>query len=358
MVRRKVIIDTDCGGDDAIGIMTAMTHPDVEVVALLAVWGNVDVDQGMENLGKLLDLYGRNIPFYRGAASPLVMERETVQWGGFGKDGFGDADFPPSERVAAQSTKHAALALVEILREANPAEDEVYQLVCLGPLTNVALAIRIDADAFSVLGSDTVPSVTVMGGTSEGKGNSNLMAEFNFHCDPEAAYVLFQHKGIRHPIQLVNWEVTVNCAMPWRFYDQWVSRRETDEGIKSVNQNKTQQFIEKLFKRLEAFTRPYEDGTKADTGDAEATQDVTCVIPDAVAMVVALYPESIEDNFLTYLTVELQGRETRGATCIDWYGTEQSMSKKGRWRNCEVITSVDNDKFLEVMQQIVDFPLP
>ncbi|ESS65621.1 putative inosine-guanine nucleoside hydrolase [Trypanosoma cruzi] len=357
MVRRKVIIDTDCGGDDAIGIMSAMTHPEVEILAILAVWGNVDVEQGMENLGKLLDLYGRDIPFYRGAAGPLVVNRETVQWGGFGRDGFGDAGFPPSPRVAAQSKKHASLALVEILRDAKPDEDVVYQLVCLGPLTNIALAIRLDPSVFEVLGSETEPAVTVMGGTSEGKGNSNLMGEFNFHCDPEAAFVVFHSTGIKHPIQMVNWEVTVNCAMPWRFYDEWVGRRETSEGLRPVNQNKTQWFIEKMFQRLETFTRPEEDGTRADTGDAEATQDVTCVIPDAVAMLVALDPTSLEDSFFTYVTVELQGRETRGATCIDWYGTEQSMAKKGRWRNCNIITKVNCDKFLEVMRRIVDFPL-
>lgn len=356
-MRRKVIIDTDCGGDDAIGVMIAMTHPDVEVIALTTVWGNVDVDQGMENMGKLLDLYGRDVPFYRGAAGPLVMERETVQWGGFGLDGFGDADFPRSQRVAAQAEKHAALALVDILRGAMPKEDEVYQLVCLGPLTNVALAIRLDPGVFSVLGSDTVPAVTVMGGTCEGKGNSNLMAEFNFHCDPEAAYILFHHKGIKQPIQLVNWETTVNCAMPWRFYDNWVNRVIAHESNILAAQNKTQQFIEKMFQRLEAFTRPDEDGTKPDAGDAEVTQDVTCVIPDAVAMLVAVYPESIEDTFLTYMTIELHGVETRGAACIDWYGTDQSMTKKGRWRNCNIVTRVKLEKFLSVMEEIVKYPI-
>ncbi|ESL07592.1 hypothetical protein TRSC58_04716 [Trypanosoma rangeli SC58] len=196
-----------------------------------------------------------------------------------------------------------------------------------------------------------------MGGTSEGKGNSNLMGEFNFHCDPEAAFVVFHHKGIRHPIQLVSWEATVNCAMPWRFYDDWVNRRETSEGFKSVCQNRSQMFIEKMFQRLEVFTRPDEDGTRADTGDAEATQDITCVIPDAVAMLVALYPESLVDSFLTYVTIEMRGRETRGATCIDWYGTDQSMAKKGRWRNCNVVTKVNPDIFLDVMRRIVDYPL-
>ncbi|KAG8340073.1 putative Inosine uridine preferring nucleoside hydrolase [Trypanosoma vivax] len=357
MHRRKIIIDTDCGGDDAIAIMAALTHPDIEVVAILTVWGNVDVDQGMENIGKLLDFYGRDVPFFRGASDPLVTERETVQWGGFGRDGFGDAGFPRSSRVEAQSKKHAALALLDILNSIDPSSNDVYQLVTLGPLTNVALAIRLDPHAFSKLGSDTYPGIVIMGGATEGKGNSNLVAEFNIHCDPEAAYVVFHHKGFKSPLQLVSWEVTVNCAMAWRFYDEWLNRTRSMTAEEAVRQNKTQQFITRLFQRLEAFTRPAEDGTRADTGDSEATQDVTCVIPDAVAMLVALSPESVKDNFLTYVTVELHGVATRGATCIDWYGTEQSMAKKGRRRNCNIITRVCNDMFLKAMKQIVDYPL-
>ncbi|CBH12607.1 nucleoside hydrolase, putative [Trypanosoma brucei gambiense DAL972] len=355
MVHRKLIIDTDCGGDDAIAIMLAMTQPDVEVIAITVVWGNVEVNQGMENIGKLLDLYDADIPFFRGAEGPLVGERETVQWGGFGSDGFGDAGFPPSQRVALQPKRHAALEILKILEEAEPSDDVVYQLVALGPLTNVALALRLNPDLFSKLGTDTIPGIVIMNGTSESKGNSNMAAEFNSHCDPEAGVVVLQHKGWKCPVQLVNWEVTVNSPMTWGFYDKLVNRESTPNGRVAVNQNKWQEFIEKLFQRLEAFTRIHDDGTRADTGDAEATQDVTCVVPDAVAVLVAIRPESVLDSFLTYVTVELHGRETRGATCIDWYGTEQSMAKKGRWRNCNVITKVDNEMFLKALRDIVEY---
>lgn len=359
MVRRKVIIDTDCGGDDAVGIMAALVHPDVEVIAITTVWGNVNVDQGMENIGKLLDLYQLDIPFYRGASIPLLGDRETIQWGGFGADGFGDAGFPPSMRIAHQSKKHAALALVEMLGSINVMEDdEVYQLICLGPLTNIALALRIEPNLFHHLGSKEYPGVVIMGGTNEGKGNSSMASEFNFHCDPEAARIVFQDRGLRFPISLVSWELTVSCAMPWRFFDLWLNRVRTADGErKSINQNRSQTFLEKLFQRLEVFTRPHDDGTKADTGDAESTQDVTCVIPDAVAVCVALEPSFVQDQFETFVTIELQGKETRGATLIDWYGTDQSMAKKGRWRNCNVVTKCDQESFLRLMQAIVDFQL-
>lgn len=348
MPRRKIIIDTDCGGDDAIGMMLALSDPNTDVLAFTAVWGNVEVDQGMENLSKLLDFYQRDIPFFRGASGPMVGERETVQWGGYGKDGFGDAGFPPNDRVASQSKKHAALAMVECLHGMEPTDDVVYQLICLGPLTNVALAMKIDPDAFSVLGSETEPAIIVMGGACEAKGNSSMTAEFNIHCDPEAAHIVFNHRGMR-PIKLVVWEACVDCSMTWTFYDEWIGRHSKAE------QNKIQHFIERLFQRLEAFTRPHSDGSRADTGDAEATQDDTCVIPDAVAVMVALYPDTVQDHFLTYSTVELHGRDTRGQTCFDWYGTEQSMAKKGRWLNCDLVTGAETRRFLEAMRSIVEY---
>ncbi|CCW69787.1 unnamed protein product [Phytomonas sp. Hart1] len=346
MLKRKIIIDTDCGSDDAVAIMAALSDPNTEIIAITVVWGNVCVDQGMENIGKLLDHYNIDIPFYKGADESLLGLHETTAWGGFGSDGFGDAAIPNSKRVAKQSKLHAAVALTHILRDIKKKKDEVYQLVCLGPLTNIAIALRLDADAFKVLGSETELGITVMGGTSEGKGNSSMAAEFNFLSDPEAAFAVLNHRTAM-PIQLIPWEPSVQCPMSWAHYDKWIGRGSSEP------RNPTQEFIDKIFKRLEIFTRPDEDGKKADTGDAEVTQDITCVVPDPVAIVVALHPEVVLESFITHCSIELHGRETRGALCIDWYGTNSSMEKRGRWRNCKMITRVDNEKFISILNRIV-----
>lgn len=357
-MRRKLIIDTDCGGDDAVAILMALTHPDVEVVAITTVWGNVDVDQAVENAGKLLDFYDKDIPLYRGAAEPLMGTRETTQWGGYGSDGFGDAEFPRSARAANVSkTKHAAMALVEILSSidvVSEGEDVVWQVVTLGPLTNIALALKLNPNLLANVGGRDIPGLVIMGGTIEAKGNSGLASEFNIHCDPEAARIVFGNRILRSPFYLISWELTVGCAMPWEFFDKWIGRKRVAGGRKvAVNQNRGQILIEKLFGRLEVFTRPTDEGTGPDTGEAEVTQGDTCVIPDAVAMVAALYPNFVSDSVETFATVEVHGHETRGATVIDWYGTDASMQKKGRWRNCRVVTKVDLALFLHAATQIV-----
>ena len=125
--KRKVIIDTDCGGDDAVGILVAAADPNVEIVMLSAVWGNCSVEQGTENLGKLVDVIGRDIPIYMGAAGPtLGQPRETVQWYGFGEDAFGDAGFKPSQRAVEgkKNGKHASLALLETLNSIKENDDD------------------------------------------------------------------------------------------------------------------------------------------------------------------------------------------------------------------------------------------
>eukprot|EP01060_Flectonema_neradi_P032397 TRINITY_DN513_c4_g2_i1.p1 TRINITY_DN513_c4_g2~~TRINITY_DN513_c4_g2_i1.p1 ORF type:complete len:383 (+),score=74.52 TRINITY_DN513_c4_g2_i1:115-1263(+) len=339
-IKRKLIIDTDCGGDDAVAMMAAFSHPEVEVIALTCCWGNVGVVQSTENAGKLLDFYGLDIPFYKGAEGPLLGTRETVAWEGYGKDGYGDADFPTAIHQPSADTP-ACLALLELLKDVKPYDEEtnntVYQLAILGPCTNIALALKLNPNICDNLGGAGYPGLIVMGGAYEAKGNSNMAAEFNFHCDPEAAYILFN--TVTRPVHLVAWEVTVSCPMTWDWFDKWLGR--------GGEQNRVQLFFEKLFKRLESFTRARE------TGEEPVTQDETCVIPDAVAMAVVLEPSCILECFDTFCTVELWGRETRGMTVIDWYGTELSMKKADRWRNCSLITKMDQEVFLRIMDSIV-----
>ena len=374
--KKKIIIDTDCGGDDIVGIMTAVADPDVEVVALSAVWGNVNVDQGIRNLSTVVDALGLDIPIFVGAAGPMLGgERETVQWYGFGDDGMGDAGFPVSPRAEwARKKPHAALALVEILSNIADDDPATWQVYAIGPLTNLAIALQLSPDLFRKLGSleRGEPGLIMMGGAMYGKGNANLTAEFNFACDPEAACVVFNNRSLRMPIAVVSWELTVDAAVPWEMFDRMLGRplrhisalsrqASTSSGVEALaplwleelslteKNEHIGAFLGKILRKFEETSRPKEVDLD---DDAERTQD-SCVICDAVAIAVGLNAGLlVKDRMRTFATVETRGQYSRGMLCTSWYGNQKSLSAKGHWVNADIITKVDVERVLVSIARI------
>src|SRR5438105_2516675 len=134
---RRLVIDTDPGVDDAHAIMMAFAHPDVRVEALTTVAGNVSLEQATRNALIILDVIGQDAPVFPGCEDALVIPtpRRAIS---HGTDGLGDSGYPPSLRQAA--SEHAVQALIRLATEAPGA----LTLVALGPLTNIALATRLD----------------------------------------------------------------------------------------------------------------------------------------------------------------------------------------------------------------------
>jgi len=162
----RLLIDTDPGVDDACAILTAFAHPEAQIEAITTVAGNVSLAQTTANANILLDLAGRDVPVYAGCEGPLV--GPAVEASHYhGADGLGDSNCPPSQREVAQ--EHAVNALIR-LATALPGE---LTLVAIGPLTNVALATRLDPDL-----PIKYARLVVMGGTIRGTGNVTSAAEF------------------------------------------------------------------------------------------------------------------------------------------------------------------------------------
>ncbi|MCJ7518950.1 MAG: nucleoside hydrolase, partial [Anaerolineaceae bacterium] len=172
---KKLVIDTDAGVDDAQAILLAFGYKDAEIVAFTTVNGNVDVSKTTANVLKVLDLVGKDVPVYRGCESPLVAEPHHASYV-HGEDGLGDCGIPNSKRQPEK--KHAVLALVDLANE-NPGQ---LNLVAIGPLTNLAVALQLDPDL-----PKKYADLTIMGGAIYAKGNTNITAEFNIFVDPEAA---------------------------------------------------------------------------------------------------------------------------------------------------------------------------
>src|SRR5499427_9167695 len=167
------LIDTDVASDDAVAIIMALRAPDVRVVAITTVAGNVDVQQATRNALYTVELCGADVPVYTGAEKPLLRAYQNATWF-HGCDGLGELGYPPPKRSPAKL--HAVDATIEAV-EANPG----LVIVALAPLTNIALAVTRKPDIVSRVGR-----CVVMGGAPCCEGNVTPAAEYNIWVDPEA----------------------------------------------------------------------------------------------------------------------------------------------------------------------------
>lgn len=210
MLGRRVIIDTDPGVDDALAILLALRSPELEVVAITTVCGNVPVEQGTQNLFRVLGLLKppTGLLIGQGAAKPLRQPLQTATHV-HGADGLGELD---GFRNQDSSPRYPRPKLPRILPTAQEVWGECLHrypgeltLITLGPLTNLALALEPDPAPLRQL-----CSVISMGGAISVPGNVTPIAEFNIFVDPHAAQCVFQ-SGL--PITLVPLDVTTKVAL-------------------------------------------------------------------------------------------------------------------------------------------------
>jgi pyrimidine-specific ribonucleoside hydrolase len=195
---RRIIIDTDPGIDDAMAIFLALRSQELKVEAITPVAGNVPLDLTLPNALRLVEIAGRtDIPVAAGASHPLV--RRLVTAGHVhGVNGLAGVDFPEPKIKPVRET--APEIIRRIVRE-NPGE---ITIVAVGPLTNVALALRADPELARM-----IPAIAIMGGSLSG-GNMTPAAEFNLYVDPEAARIVFD---ANIPLTMVGLDVTRKCLV-------------------------------------------------------------------------------------------------------------------------------------------------
>ncbi|TDR33111.1 nucleoside hydrolase [Hydromonas duriensis] len=200
--KTKIIIDTDPGVDDALAIAFAVLHPNLELLGLTTVFGNVSVEQSTVNAGYLLDLLkAKHVPVAKGEGVPSVQKPHSFPDFVHGKNGFGDiavnypADFKPVDMSAADF----------IIKTIHEHPNEVV-LVPIGPLTNIALALQKDPTI-----AHKVKEVVIMGGAAHEKGNVSPGAEANIWNDPHAAQVVFEAPW---KVVMVGLDVTWKTIMP------------------------------------------------------------------------------------------------------------------------------------------------
>src|SRR5919108_2128383 len=195
-----VLIDTDPGIDDALALILALRSPELDVRAITVVNGNVPVDQGTANALKVLDLVERDdVPVAAGAAAPLPRPPRDARVV-HGEDGLAGA-LPDPPRLAAVEGYGPAF-IVRTL-EAAPRPMTV---ITLGPLTNLAVALLAAPHV-----KERIERLVIMGGAVRSEGNTVPGAEYNIHCDPEAAAIVLR-AGV--PITLIGLNVTMRVVFP------------------------------------------------------------------------------------------------------------------------------------------------
>ncbi len=285
---RKVILDVDPGADDAMAILLALNSPELDVQALTVVAGNVVVEQGVENARKLLSLARRcDIPLARGAARPLAQRLTTAEYFN-GANGLGNVELPePACKLDARSAPDLIIELV------NRYPREV-TLVPIGPLTNIALALRKDPSIAS-----RVKAVVLMGGSIEG-GNATAAAEANVFNDPEAARAVFEAGW---PLTMVGLNVTEKTL----FTRAHLALLTNEKGAQANFAAAVLRFLVELAEKLGGMGTPMHD-------------------PLAVAAVID--PAVIKTRDM-HVVIETRGEHTRGETVASRHNSSDRRVRKG-----------------------------
>jgi purine nucleosidase len=294
-----LLIDTDPGVDDALALLMAFADPGHRVVALTIAAGNVGLRHTVANALKLCEVAGADVPVHAGCPVPLVFPAEDAAFV-HGNDGFGDIGYEPAARAA--EAEHAALAIVRLARE----HEGKLVLVALGPLTNLALAVRLDP----VL-PERLARLVVMGGAVTGQGNTTVPAEFNIGFDPEAAKVVFEAFA---RFELVDWEAVLRHGFMHAAFEAWLAAGDGRAAF------------------YDAISRK----TRAWAGDRRGDHWHSA---DALAMQVALDPATGRRSEDRHVAVETEGRLSRGATIVDW------GRRNGQAPNARIHLDVDQVAF-------------
>ena len=308
---QRLIIDTDPGVDDAQAILMAAAHPDTTLEAILVVGGNVGLEHTLRNALTLTEIVEQDIPVYAGCGVPLVQfQEDAAQY--HGVDGLGGSGIVPQHRQA--ETEHAALALIR-LADASPNE---LTLAAIGPLTNIALAVRLDPTL-----PHKIKRFVVMGGAVTAQGNtSNVSAEFNIFFDPEAAHIVFEAWGNAGlMIEVIDWEATARYPYPADVLDRW----------QALDTPKAQFFRQITAAGIEQTSRRF--GRKM------------LFAADPLAMSVVLEPDIVTRAQQPHLAVELVGTYRRGQTVVDWRDHHDNPI------NANIVLDVNADRFHALMEQ-------
>lgn len=305
MTLKRIIIDTDPGVDDALAFLLALASPEIKLEALTTTQGNVTLETATRNALAVLELArASHIPVAAGSVVPLVQPLRASAYV-HGESGIGNSKLPAPRNKPI--SKHA----VDYLIERVLAEPNELSIFPIGPLTNIAMAIRKEPKF-----ANAVKELVIMGGAIHENGNVTPLAEFNIYVDPHAAHIVF-HSGI--PITLIPLDVTHKCLLKPEHVDRLLK-------INSPISRFIKDSVETYFK----FS--YDRGFAG------------CALHDPLTLATVIAPELLTLKEY-YVDVDHSGGVAMGKTFADIFGVTKKHA------NMKVAMEVHGEDFIELFVQ-------
>ena len=298
--KRKIIIDCDPGIDDTLALMLALSSPELEVIGITIVCGNVPTDIGAENALKVLKFMNRlDIPVFYGEELPLKRKYVSAQ-DTHGMDGLGESNYPAV--TEAEVKKDAVNFLIHTLQT-----QKDVSIIAIGPLTNIAKALQKKEEVF-----ENLDELISMGGSYKSHGNCSPVAEYNYWCDPDAAKYVYEN--LPKKIHMVGLDVTRKIVLTPNILE-YMQILDKEKG----------EFIKRITGFYYDFHWKYE-------------RVIGCVINDPLAVAYFINRELCQ-GFDSYTTVETEG------ICIGQSITD-AMDFWKKEPNSHVLTEVDPREFM------------
>ena len=304
---RKIIIDTDPGQDDAVAILLALASPELEVLGITAVAGNVPLPLTAKNARIVCELAGRtDVPVYAGCDAPLSRKLVTAEHV-HGKTGLDGPVLPDPSMALADG--HAVDFIIETLRNEKPG---TVTLCPLGPLTNIATAFQKAPDII-----ERVQEIVLMGGAYFEVGNITPAAEFNIYVDPEAADVVMKS----------GCNITI---MPLDVTHKALVTKARNDAFRALGT--------KVGVAVAEMTDFFERFDKEKYGSAGAPLHDPCVIAYLIK------PDLFSGRHIN-VEIETTSTLTRGMTVADWWRVTDRVP------NATFIGDVDADGFFDLLTE-------
>ena len=295
----------------------ALRSPEVCVLAITTVAGNVAVQQATRNALYTAELCSSDVPVFMGAQEPLNRPHQSAHWF-HGRDGLGDHSYPAPRK---SPEKLPALEAIISTIESNPG----IVLVTLGPLTNVALALQLNPAIAAKVGR-----CVVMGGAPCCEGNVTPAAEYNIWCDPEAARIVLR-SGLS--IELVGWHLCRGDAVLNPGDIKHVLKIGTPQAHFAIECN-----------------------SRAQEAYLEQTGEHGISLPDPVAMAIALDPSIVTQQTENYVDVETSSELTLGMTVVDRLNVAGNDRNRAVWapildrgKRAKVYWTIDSKRWKQAL---------